>query len=223
MRPVTSTHGDTIDLGSHEWGYEQGLADLGSQVSDGPHDEGVLGTVTSLDDLIQGTPEDDILMGGLGDDTVQSFGGADHVDAGPGDDFVIADGSTGQVLAGSGDDYVYVAGGAATISLGSGADSLEFVAFGEGMPFGVHRVLDYDVFEDGPLNITAYLDAMDPGNVPNLDSNGDGVIDAADRGVAVVDGTMFIDLAIAWYHDLPIGSSVIALDGVSSLPLDVIG
>ena len=93
----------------------------------------------------------------------------------------------------------------------------------EDAPFGVHRVLDYDVFEDGPLNITAYLDAIDPGNVPNLDSNGDGVIDAADRGVAVVDGTMFIDLAIAWYHDLPIGSSVIALDGVSSLPLDVIG
>ena len=110
MRPVTSAYGDTIDLGSHEWGYEQGLADLNYEVADGPQDEDVLGMTTSLDDLIQGTPEDDILMGGLGDDTVQSFGGADYLDAGPGDDFVIADNNTGQVLAGRGDDYVYVTG-----------------------------------------------------------------------------------------------------------------
>jgi hypothetical protein len=220
---VTDQYSGAIDVSADSWEYDQGLADLRPVDSVPTTDGDVLGATTSLADLIQGTPDDDILLGGPGDDTVQGFGGNDLIAAGAGDDFVIAD-SGGRVDAGAGDDYVYVAGGGATtVALGAGADSLEFVAYGEHAVFGVHRILDYDVFEDGPLNIAAYLNAEDAGNIPNLDSNGDGVIDGADNGVAIVDGSMIIDLSIAWYHDLGIGTSVIALDGITSLPVDLVG
>jgi hypothetical protein len=69
----------------------------------------------------------------------------------------------------------------------------------------------------------AYQDSGDAGEVPRLDSNGDGVIDGSDLGVAVVDGALVIDLSIAWYHDLSIGSSMITLDGLTSLPVDIVG
>ncbi len=49
---------------------------------------------------------------------------------------------------------------------------------------------DGGLFEDGPLNITAYLDAMDPGNVPNLDSNGDGSQSSIANNVTTVPAAM---------------------------------
>ena len=220
----------TLDLSGDGWSYGDGLASLGSDPATTTNEtQAALPDVgaaygTPLDDLIQGTPDPEILLGQGGDDTIQSFGGQDWVDAGPGDDFVVADGGLGLVLAGSGDDYVHVSdSGERTISLGAGADTLEFVAFGEGATFGVHRIADYDLFEDGPLAIVAYQDAADPGNVPRLDSNGDGVVDGHDLGVAVVDGALIIDLSIAWYHDLPIGSSMLMIEGLTSLPVEIVG
>ncbi|HEX2524831.1 MAG TPA: hypothetical protein VHL31_00810 [Geminicoccus sp.] len=232
---MSTENGQGLDLSGDGWVYSEGLASLvegpstdltatDPAVDDAEASDAAWAYGTPLDDLIQGSADPEVLIGNGGDDTIQCFAGNDFVDAGPGDDFVIADGGFGAVEAGSGDDYVHVSeAGSRTISLGSGADSLEFVAYGEGQGFGVHRILDYDIFQDGPLSIVAYQDSGDAGEVPRLDSNGDGVIDGFDLGVTVVDGALVIDLSIAWYHDLSIGSSMITLDGMTSLPVDIVG
>ena len=95
--------------------------------------ENVIGT--GFDDRIVGDSSVNILLSGLGDDTVSSLGGNDTIDTGAGDDLFIGAAGSETVLLGDGNDDARVRGGDDWIEGGAGNDTIggrggEDTAFG---------------------------------------------------------------------------------------------
>ena len=78
---------------------------------------------------VDGTPKDDVIMTGAGDDNIQSYAGDDLIYSGPGDDEIRSGPDNDLVYAGLGDDYVLSGSGEDVVYAGSGDD---YVSAGDG-------------------------------------------------------------------------------------------
>jgi Ca2+-binding RTX toxin-like protein len=149
------------------------------------------------DQRIEAGAGDDYLAGGEGDDTLAGEAGADLLDGGYGDDASDA---------GEGDDFVWLFEGEDRVTLGPGADTLGIELF-EGDPadrygVGATVVRDFDPAED---RIGAAVSGVDAAGervevdlfAGFLDSNGDGVLNAADEAVYGSEGGIVLDLGLA--------------------------
>lgn len=88
---------------------------------------------TELDDEINGTPNNDLILvfggddevkGGAGNDCIVATGGFNLIDGDSGNDVIITGDGDDEVFGGSGDDIVFTSGGSDFIYGGSGDDTL---------------------------------------------------------------------------------------------------
>jgi Ca2+-binding RTX toxin-like protein len=174
--------------------------------------------------IIIGRDGDDRLAGTGGNDTLLGLGGADRIDAGEGDDYAdgcgrndaltggagtdLLDGGYGDDAsdAGEGDDFVWLFEGEDAVALGPGADTLgiELAETGAEDRYGIGAtvVADFDPAEDRIALGVSGVDAagervgVDP-LAGFLDSNGDGLLNAADEAVYGSEGGIVLDLGLA--------------------------
>ncbi len=201
--------------------------------------------------IIIGRDGGDRLAGSSANDTLLGQGGADRIDAGEGDDYAdggggndalaggagtdLLDGGYGDDAsdAGEGDDFVWLFEGRDAVTLGEGADTLGLELF-EGEPedrygIGATVVTDFDPAEDRIALGVSGVDAagrrveVDP-LADFLDSNGDGLLNAADEAVYGSEGGIVLDLGLALSRALGRGDiepyvQTVRLLGVEELDL----
>lgn len=81
------------------------------------------GNDTLIDDIFNASPTiRDTLLGGAGDDRIQSTGGRDIIDGGAGDDTISAAGDGAQIDGGSGNDSITTLGDDVSVDGGDGID-----------------------------------------------------------------------------------------------------
>lgn len=179
----------------------------------------------SGNDVLSGLAGDDRLFGDRGDDRVEGGEGDDLLDGGYGND--TSDG-------GEGDDFVWLFEGEDAVALGPGADALGLELF-EGGPddrygIGATVVADFDPTEDRiALGVSGVAAAgrrveVDP-LAGFLDSDGDGLLNAADEAVYGSEGGIVLDLGLALSRALgrdDVGPHVqtVRLLGVEELDLE---
>ncbi len=129
------------------------------------------------DDNLRGDDGADILLGGAGNDILSGGDGGDGLDGGSGNDLLSG---------GDGADVLVGGAGADRMTGGDGRDSFVF-----NLNEGADTVTDFRRGQDT-------LDLRETGlSWADLDSSGNGRLDAADDFVAVVGGRMIIDLGAA--------------------------
>jgi Ca2+-binding RTX toxin-like protein len=193
-------------------------------------------------DRLPGTDGDDTLLGLGGADRIDAGEGADYADGGEGDD-TLAGGAGADLLdggygddasdAGEGDDFVWLFEGRDTMALGPGADTLgiELAETGTEDRYGIGAtvVADFDPAED---RIGAGVSGVDAAGeevavdlfAGFLDSDGDGLLSAADREVLGTGGGIVLDLGAALARalgrdDLAPRTRTVELRGVEELDL----
>lgn len=164
-------------------------------------------------DTLWGGTNNDTLRGGEGDDALYGENGRDTLEGGTGND--LADGGDGNDLVrgnagddslwgglgsdtlegGDGNDWLRGGEGADTLKGGSGADAFVFVA-SEG--FGSDRIDDFSAAAHDQVLFTGFGSALD--SFSDLDSNGNGVLDAGDHWVTISSGRTYIDLSHLFGH-----------------------
>jgi Ca2+-binding RTX toxin-like protein len=167
------------------------------------------------DDRLLGTGGGDTLLGLGGDDRIEAGAGHDYADGGGGDDALaggtgndLLDGGYGDYAsdAGEGDDFVWLFEGADGVTLGPGADTLGIELFeGEATDrygIGATVVRDFDPAQDRFGASVSGVDATGERVEVELfaeflDSNGDGVLNAADEAVYGSEGGIVLDLGLA--------------------------
>jgi Ca2+-binding RTX toxin-like protein len=199
-------------------------------------------TGSGADGRLRGGEGDDVLAGGTGGQRVEGGAGGDYLAGGEGDD-ALAGGEGGDLLdgghgddasdAGGGDDFVWLFGGADAVTLGGGADILgiEVVEAGSDDRYGIGAtvVADFDLAEDRLGASVSGVDAAG-GRVEVdlfarfLDSDGDGLLSAADREVLGTGGGIVLDLGAALARalgrdDLAPLTQTVELGGVEELEL----
>lgn len=231
-RIVASTGDDRVDGGA------------GDDVLDGGHGEDALAGGAGDDQLLGGSG-DDRLDGGTGDDILEGGEGRDVVDGGDGADIIRAHAALDRIDAGAGDDRIQLSGSAGSdepgaIALGTGRDRLSIQAEAfytdperwehwsepsssppppeNWRAVGHHVVEDFTRGEDTILGVT---DGWREISFAEIDGNGDGRVDAGDRGVELVDGGLQIDLAAVALPRFGLtsaaGPSILDLPGVARL------
>lgn len=106
-----------------------------------PQDDDLIGT--EADDTISGLNGDDLISGGLGNDSLEGGNGDDTINGGEGNDFING-GSGDNVLNGiAGDDVITFGAGEHTVNGGSGNDSLSLDFSAQTDDF----IFTYNVFE----------------------------------------------------------------------------
>jgi Ca2+-binding RTX toxin-like protein len=118
--------GISITLGAGA-ALEDGLGlDSGSDVGTGESDGRIGGTIvgTDGDDVIHGTPHNDRLSGGAGDDEIHGYEGDDLLDGGTGDDRLFGGPGADELLGGSGNDLLRGGTGDDRLDGGTGNDRL---------------------------------------------------------------------------------------------------
>ena len=177
------------------------------------------------DQRIEAGAGDDYLAGGEGNDTLAGGAGSDLLDGGYGDDASDA---------GEGDDFVWLFEGADRVTLGTGADTLgiELAETGTEDRYGIGTtvVTDFDPAEDRIALGVSGVDAagrrveVDP-LADFLDSDGDGLLNAADEAVYGSEGGIVLDLGLALARalgrdDLGPQTQTVRLLGVEELDLE---
>jgi Ca2+-binding RTX toxin-like protein len=149
------------------------------------------------DQRIEAGAGDDYLAGGEGNDTLAGGAGADLLDGGYGDDASDA---------GEGDDFVWLFEGEDRVTLGPGADTLgiELAETGAEDRYGIGAtvVADFDPAEDrialGVSGVDAAGEEVEVDPLAGfLDSDGDGLLNAADEAVYGSEGGIVLDLGLA--------------------------
>ena len=177
------------------------------------------------DQRIEAGAGDDYLAGGVGNDTLAGEAGADLLDGGYGDDASDA---------GGGDDFVWLFEGEDGVTLGPGADTLgiELAETGTEDRYGIGAtvVADFDPAEDRiGAGVSGVAAAGEPVKVDPfagfLDSDGDGLLSAADREVLGTGGGIVLDLGAALARalgrdDLEPHVQTVRLLGVEELELE---
>jgi Ca2+-binding RTX toxin-like protein len=200
-------------------------------------------TGNGADGRLRGGGGDDVLAGGAGEQRVEGGAGGDYLAGGEGDDD-LAGGTGGDLLdgghgddasdAGAGDDFVWLFEGADEVTLGVGADTLgiEVVESGADDRYGIGAtvVADFDPAEDRIALGVSGVDAagqrveVDP-FADFLDSNGDGLLNAADEAVYGSEGGIVLDLGLALSRalgrdDIEPHAQTVRLLGVEELDLE---
>ena len=154
-------------------------------------------------DLLDGGNGDDLLTGGNGADILIGGGDEDRLQGGNGDDRLVGDdpadplggldaggdtldgGNGNDVLWGGGGDDILIGGRDNDLLTGGEGDDL-FVFNARG--FGRDRIEDFTAGED-------FIDLRGLGlSLAEIDTSGDGVLDARDRTVSVEDGALVLSL-----------------------------
>ena len=78
--------------------------------------------MTTLDMLLYGTPGEDFLSGGSGDDRIYGYAGPDHLHGYTGDDFIFGGDGPDEIKGGVGNDTLYGGAGKDRLWGGKGAD-----------------------------------------------------------------------------------------------------
>ena len=161
-------------------------------------------TVKGTNEIVMGTPDDDVLNGGssaddvfglAGDDTISTAGGDDDIEAGEGDDSVQSGSGNDTVLGGDGDDSIdggsgddYLDGGSGddTVNGGSGDDTIisgggnDFVNGGSGMDELVLQEdwVDYTISQFGTVFIFQFgYETLVAQGIEKFTFNGNGPFD----------------------------------------------
>ena len=95
--------------------------------TDGASDGGTIGSVivgSSGDDVIHGTPGDDVLSGGAGNDLIYGYAGDDLLDGGVGNDRLFGGAGDDTLLGGAGNDQLHGGSGNDDLLGGTGNDQL---------------------------------------------------------------------------------------------------
>ena len=167
----------------------------GDELSGGNGDDELIGG--NGRDLLFGGADDDLLTGGNGRDILYGDAEGDSPDAG--DDVLLGGNGRDMLFGGAGNDILN--GGHGADLLTGGADADTFV-FERGA--GFDTVTDFTAGED-------LLDFTDFGlTFGRLDSNGDGILDGGDRGIALTGDALV----------LSVGGATVALEGITSLGAD---
>ncbi len=143
-------------------------------------------------DILRGQHGDDLLEGGAGDDALHGGGGNDTLRGGEGAD---------TLFGGDGDDRLEAGPGRGDAKGGTGADEFVFVA-GTARDQRL-RIVDFNAAEGDRLVFDGLV-----ATIAELDSNGDGVIDAADADWRLVTDRFLYDgiasrsgVALVWARD----------------------
>lgn len=144
-------------------------------------------TVTTQDGVVlgdEGTPLNEILIAGGGDDFLEGFGGADFLSGGAGADTMYADEGNDILVGGSGDDYMVG---------GAGADIFDYNAISDAETAG-DFIEDFKAFYGDPRDLQDKLDLHDllatfSGYTPETAFSGGyvNVVDSANGALVQVD------------------------------------
>lgn len=155
-------------------------------------------------DTLRGEDGNDVLYGENGRDTIEGGNGADLVDGGEGNDLVRGNAGDDSLIGGLGSDTIeggdgndWLQGGESgdTLKGGLGADDFVFIA---SEAFGSDRIEDFSSASQDRVVFAGFGSALN--SFADLDSNGNGVLDAGDDWVAVSSGRTYIDLSQLYGH-----------------------
>jgi Ca2+-binding RTX toxin-like protein len=184
---------DTVDYTYSAGGWEIDLSDGTARSKNGHAQE----TLSSIENAYGGAGRDD-LRGTNGNNTLHGYHGDDHVSGLDGDDRLyggngrdhLAGGRGADVIGGgAGDDRLWADGGEDVLTGGTGRDTFHFEL---GSPANDNDTVT--VTDLGSTDRIKIWDIHHPGlSKGDLDSNGDGTINAADADFSVVNGNLVYD------------------------------
>ena len=160
------------------------------------------------DDWLDGEAGEDVLHGGAGDDFIDAGQGADRIYGDAGDDVLIGGAGDDHLDGGQGDDQIDGGSGDDLLIGGAGCDIFNFDLAAPGAT-GADTISDFSRGED-LVWVTG-----DQASWSRLDSDDNGVLDAADAAVSISGGNLTLDLT--GLQSDPAAPARITFIGVTSL------
>jgi hypothetical protein len=170
-----------------------------------------------FDTLFQGTNGDDVMNGTAGDDGMRGYGGNDVMNGGYGNDRMAGYFGNNTMNGGPGIDYMFTGNGATNDGTTGDVSGINIMNGGPGADHfvlnaqewtglkGTNTMVIQDLTNIDTIDIVTY--GKDALNFSSFDTNNDGVLNTADKGVTALhnaDGTTGIQLAVSDHYNIQV-------------------